>query len=75
MMLGPRGNSTPAEKQVSLVDVVKQAAAGGTKTIAGKDTAEDIMVMDTKLKIIEILQVSFFYHLGLYSSLGIIFAN
>ena len=38
-----------------MVDVVKQVTTGGKKKLSGE---EDILVMDTKLKIIEILQVS-----------------
>ena len=53
MMMGPRGRSGQASKGVSLVEVVKQATKGSKL----KDVEEDIMVMDTKLKIIEILQV------------------
>lgn len=42
-------------KQVSLLDVVKQAAAGSAKA---KAEDEDNVVMETKLKIIEIFQVN-----------------
>ena len=55
MMLG--GNTPAAEKPMTMVDVVKQATVAGVKV---KETEEDIMVMDTKLKIIEILQVGQF---------------
>lgn len=57
MMLGGGGAQSQEKPVLTMVDVVKQA----TENIAGvklKDSEEDIMVMDTKLKIIEILQVS-----------------
>ena len=51
MVLGS-STDTPAQEKVTLADVVKQATSAKKK-----DAEEDVLVMDTKLKIIEILQV------------------
>ena len=52
-------SSPPAQsgfqKRATLADVVKQATSGVNKKLSAE---EDILVMDTKLKIIEILQVN-----------------
>jgi len=56
MVLGSGGEASgnvPAEKPASLAEVVKQATSGVKKK---NSPEEDVMVMDTKLKIIEILQ-------------------
>ena len=45
------GAPTPKKATLSVKDVVNQATQGRIKEV------EDVMVMDTKLKIIEILQV------------------
>ncbi len=63
-MLGRHGGGDAKVKPVTtLADVVKQAAVGSKLA----DATEDVMVMDTKLKIIEILQVpeiSYYLHLN-----------
>ena len=57
MVMGGSGDSgaTTPTKPPSLADVVKKATSGASKTTGGD--AEDGLVMETKLKIIEILQV------------------
>ena len=55
MVLRSHQDGTTQVDKVSMVEVVKQATSITSKK---KDSAEeDVLVMDTKLKIIEILQV------------------
>ena len=56
MMLGAASdNNNTIQKPVSIAEVVKQGKAASITNTA----AEDSLIMETQLKIIEILQVTF----------------
>ena len=60
LVSGTREASTPTgtQKTVTMADVVKQATSGNKPA----PESEDGLVMETKLKIIEILQVTLLQH-------------